>query len=302
MFSSIELVFNMGVKTAYQRLNGTIPIGTYFDIPFKIHWTIIPFFIFIPLMGYYYKLSITESFLLLGLIILILICVLLHELGHAFAASSEKIKTHDIIVSIIGGAARLEQMPEDPRKEIKIAFAGPLVNLILFVLCSIPLFIFYLFDQFKLDLTYSDLTNPGVFISLIAVSNLLLFIFNLIPAFPMDGGRIFRALLARKMPREKATKIASIVGKIIAAIMVICGLIFFKPIFALIGVFVFLMAEIESNQERNNIRYRKIKAGEICNRVFPIVRLSTSMKELIDIHFDDGGILLPQSSIRYCQH
>lgn len=275
------------LKRIFEFVNGTIPIGTYFGIPFKIHWTIIPFFIFIPFLGAHYNMSITESLLLLALVIMILVSVLLHELGHAVAARSEQIKTHDILVSLIGGAARLEQIPEDPKKEIKIAFAGPLVNLLLFTLMAIPLLVFFLFGQFRLDLSYTDLTKPGVFLSLVAISNLLLFLFNLIPAFPMDGGRIFRALLARRMSREKATKIASIIGKIIASLMIIGGLVFIKPVYILIGIFVFLMAEIENSQEKNNIRYRSIKAGEICDKIFPVVKLSTSMKELIDVHFDD---------------
>lgn len=275
------------MNSIVQILNKTISLGSLYNIPFKIHWTIIPFFIFIPFLGYYNKMPLVEALLLLVLVIIILLSVLLHELGHAAAARIEGIKTHDILISLIGGAARLEQMPEEPRKEIKIAFAGPLVNLILFTIIAIPLLILMAFGEFRLDLSYFDLTKPAVFFSLIAVSNLLLFLFNLVPAFPMDGGRILRAILATQMSREKATKVASFVGKVLAVLMIVYGAIMFSPIYILIGIFIFLLAEIEHNQERNNIRLRKILAVDICNKDYHAVRMSTTMQELINVHFDE---------------
>ncbi|MDA9773396.1 site-2 protease family protein [Saprospiraceae bacterium] len=289
-------------KKIEKILNANIPLGNFFGIPFKLHWTIIPFFIFIPFLGYYYDMSVTQSFLLLALVILILISVLLHELGHATAARSEGIKTHDIIISLIGGAARLEQMPEEPKKEIKIAIAGPLVNLVIFVLTAIPIGLIAYFSEFRLDLSFRDLSKPGVFISLLALSNLMLFLFNLVPAFPMDGGRIFRAQLAKKMPRQKATAIASVVGKILASLMIIFGIFYLQPVFSLIGIFIFLMAEVENNHEKNNIKFRNVTALDICDREYHTVKIASTMQELINIHFDEDVelfiVMAPGNKVR----
>ena len=265
-------------------------LGTLFDIPFKLHWSIIPFFLIIPIIGYQIHMSITESLLLLLLVVTVIISVLLHELGHARMASTMGIKTHDILISVIGGAARLENMPEEPMKEFKIAIAGPLVNLLIFVLIATPLLILSFFGKFNLDLNSTNLMRPSVFIMLIALSNLSLFLFNLLPAFPMDGGRILRAFLASRIGRLKATKLAANIGKIFAGLMVIFGIFYMYPVMALIGIFIYMMADLEYSQEKANQVLRNTTAMSVSRRDFSTVRMVTPMNELIQDHFDTGEV------------
>src|SRR5262249_36836735 len=134
-------------------------------------------------------------------------CVLLHELGHALTARRFGIRTLDIVLLPIGGVARLDRMPERPREEILVAIAGPAVNLaIVLVLVAAGVA--------RWPLRIEELTRgPLPFLFLV---NFAMLAFNLIPAFPMDGGRVLRALLATRMPYVRATRIASTVGQGIA--------------------------------------------------------------------------------------
>ena len=150
-----------------------------------------------------------------GLVVLTMfVCVVLHEYGHALTGRKFGVKTVDILVSPIGGLARMNKMPEKPIHEFYISIAGPLVNL---VIGSFILLVFYLYNgKYSLDLNSFDLDKPAEFIRILAPINLTLFLFNLIPAFPMDGGRILRSLLASRIGKVKATRIASTVGKVLA--------------------------------------------------------------------------------------
>lgn len=269
-----------------QRLNYTFSLGTIYRIPFKLHWSIIPFFAVIPWLAYRSHMTMTDSLLLLLLMILVLGSVLLHELGHAGAAKLLGVKTHDILLSPIGGIARLEKMPEEPIEEFKIAIAGPLVNLLIFTVIAAPIMILSLLNMVVIDWTMNDLARPIVFLSLFAVSNFILFLFNLIPAFPMDGGRILRAFLASRMSRQKATKIASLIGKVLAGALMVLGVVYMKPIWTLIGIFVFLMADMENRQEQETYKLRQFLAETICTQDYKNVKLYTPMLELIQMHFD----------------
>jgi len=171
---------------------------------------------------------------------LIFLCVLLHEFGHALAARRYGIKTPDITLLPIGGVARLERMPDKPSEEMVVAVAGPMVNIII----AAALWLF-------MGLT-SRLPDPDLMqatgISLPArlfVVNVWLVIFNAIPAFPMDGGRVLRAFLAMRMDYGRATSIAASIGQGIAAVFFMLGL-FGNPMLLLIGVFVYFGAANEA--------------------------------------------------------
>lgn len=266
----------------------TFSLGKISGIPFKMHWSVIPFFAIIPFIAQSRYMSGVESLLLLALMILIFFSVLLHELGHAGAARRLGVKTHDILLSPIGGIARLEQMPEDPMEEFKIAIAGPLVNLLIFSIIAIPLAILAYTQILTIDISMQDLRKPIVFISLFAISNFALFLFNLVPAFPMDGGRILRAFLASRMGRAKATFIASVIGKILAFGLIIVGALYFRPIYSLIGIFVFMMADMENRQEKETVKLKAISAGRICSQNYTLIRMFTPMQDVIRMHFDNG--------------
>jgi len=172
-------------------------------------------------------------------ILAVFACVVLHELGHALAARRYGITTPDITLLPIGGLARLSRMPNDPKQELVIAIAGPLVNVAIAG-------ILVLFGA-NLALDAEEITGYGQgFISQLAVINLYLFAFNLIPAFPMDGGRILRALLALRFSRRRATEIAARIGQGIAFLFVLLGLVTGNVLLILIAVFVFLAASSEA--------------------------------------------------------
>lgn len=176
----------------------------------------------------------------LAFILLLFVCVLLHEFGHAFAAKLFGIRTPDITLLPIGGVARLERMPRNPFQELVIALAGPAVNVAIamgLVLVLGPLF--NLHDVLELD-------RPGLNIfSMLAVVNILLVVFNMIPAFPMDGGRVLRSILAMRLPHARATTIAARVGQVIAVAFALLGVFTGNIILILIAVFVFFGAQQE---------------------------------------------------------
>jgi Zn-dependent protease len=173
------------------------------------------------------------------LMALIFVCVALHELGHALTARRYGIRTLDIILLPIGGVARLERMPERPAQELVVALAGPAVNVVIAVVLA--MLIAGLRGALP-DLTRLTLQG-GLLSSLLAV-NVLMVLFNLIPAFPMDGGRVLRALLALKFPYARATEIAANAGQAIAVVFGVIGL-FGNPMLLFIALFVFLAASEE---------------------------------------------------------
>ncbi|HUF60706.1 MAG TPA: site-2 protease family protein [Verrucomicrobiales bacterium] len=179
------------------------------------------------------------------------LCVILHEFGHVFAARRYGIRTPDITLLPIGGVARLERMPRKPEQELVVALAGPLVNV------AIALILFLILRVVpNLDLTF-QLTSPrGLAVSLMAV-NIWLVLFNLIPAFPMDGGRVFRALLATKLGYARATDIAATVGQGIALVGGVFAFTHSHLILLLVAVFIFIAA----GQEASFTRYRESTRG-----------------------------------------
>jgi Zn-dependent protease len=167
-------------------------------------------------------------------------CVVLHELGHALTARRFGIATRDITLLPIGGVARLDRMPKNPWQELAIAAAGPAVNVAIAVALIAGLVAGSLLTQ-----TPAAATLAGSwFVNLIWI-NIALVVFNLLPAFPMDGGRVLRSLLAMSMPHLRATKIAASIGQVLAVGLAIVGL-FVNPMLTLVALFVFLAARGEA--------------------------------------------------------
>ncbi len=167
-------------------------------------------------------------------------CVLLHELGHAMMARRYGIGTSDITLLPIGGLARLERMPERPAQELMVAVAGPAVNLVIAALLAV-----WLVTTGGISAGDGPWLTSGSIARRLMVFNLVLVAFNLLPAFPMDGGRVLRAVLAASLGRRRATAIAANVGQGLAIVMGLVGF-FYSPILIFIAIFVFLGAQAES--------------------------------------------------------
>lgn len=220
-------------------------IGTFAGIPVKIHWTFGFIVLLMAYIGFKDQLS-AQGYLWLALTIFSLFsCVVLHEYGHALTARRYGIKTMDILLTPIGGIARLSGMPKKPIQEFVIAIAGPLVNVAIMLITMVYLY-------FAIDANSEELLEELIIIDsfselmlYVFFLNFILFAFNLIPAFPMDGGRILRSLLSFKMSRLKATRIASVIGRIFAVIFLGLAIYLEQITLGFIAVFVFIMAQRE---------------------------------------------------------
>ena len=170
-------------------------------------------------------------------------CVVLHEFGHSLTARRYGIQTRKITLLPIGGIASLEKMPDDPRQEINVAIAGPAVNFI------IAVFLYLYLGIGGAPITAEAPGLPGgTFLYRLMMVNIFIGGFNLLPAFPMDGGRVLRAALALRMDRAKATQQAARVGQIIALGMGLLGMMY-NPFLMFIGIFIWFGASMESSAE-----------------------------------------------------
>jgi Zn-dependent protease/CBS domain-containing protein len=186
----------------------------------------------------------------IGFILLLFACVVLHELGHALMARRFGIPTRDITLLPIGGVARLERMPDDPRQELWVALAGPAVN----VLIAAGLFVWLLVTQSLEPLARLGVVSGPLAERLLAV-NLFLVGFNLLPAFPMDGGRVLRAVLALRLGHLRGTRIAASIGQGMALLFGLVGLAT-NPFLLFIAFFVWIGAaqEAQATQMRSALR------------------------------------------------
>jgi Zn-dependent protease len=225
-------------------MRSSLKVASIFGIEVRIHLTFLLFLIWIW-FSYYQVAGFAGAVQGVLFILALFACVLLHEFGHAFAARGFGIETPDITLLPIGGVARLSRIPEKPWQELVVAVAGPLVNvviaaaLILVIHRSAPL------EQLEY------LESPRIeLLAKLASVNVMLVLFNLIPAFPMDGGRVLRALLAMAMPYARATQIAAWIGQGLAVVFGIFG-IFGNPFLIFIAFFIFVGAQQEAAMARS---------------------------------------------------
>lgn len=208
-----------------------------------------------------------------SLILMVFGCVLLHELGHALAARRYGIRTRDIILLPIGGVARLERMPEKPIQEIVVAIAGPAVNVVIAaVLWGV---------RGGLSGTSELPLGGGLAESLLSI-NLLMVGFNLIPAFPMDGGRVLRALLAIRLPYVRATRIAALIGQGFALLFGVVG-VFYNPNLLLVALFVFLAAGEEHAIVRTRASLSGLPTRAAMVSQFEVLAVNDTLQHAVDL-------------------
>src|SRR5262249_8272153 len=226
-------------EKARSAMSTSLKLGTAFGIGIFVHWT----FFLVPALVLFTNPGLSGPALVFALFLVLAVfgCVVLHELGHALAARRFGIATRDITLYPIGGVARLERMSEKPWEEFWIAVAGPAVNLLIAGLLG-----FFL--------TFSRAVRPFLplpplgleFLSMLMFLNLGLVAFNLVPAFPMDGGRVLRALLALRLGQLRATQIAVNIGMVLAVLMGVVGILVtgnFMMVF--LAVFVYFAGQQE---------------------------------------------------------
>jgi Zn-dependent protease/predicted transcriptional regulator len=276
-------------------MDGSFRIGRLFGIPILIHYTfllVIPLFAWIigseindtvKLLEGIFSVTINNSVISSGLMPWILgtivalglfAGVLVHELAHSVVALRKGIAINNITLMIFGGIAQMEEGTPDPKTELPMAIVGPMASLLVGFICG--------------GLVYaapSVSANPGlqgvwIFVfGYLGMLNILLCAFNLIPAFPMDGGRVLRAYLATRMPLHRATKIAADIGKGFAIIFGIIGLVTFSPFLILIALFIYLGANAESTAVKYSHLLQNVTIGDMMSTpvttVPPTMPLST---------------------------
>lgn len=228
----------------------SLHLGRPFGIKVSVHWTftlLIAWIVFISLNRGLEPMQIVMHIIF---VLALFVCVVLHEFGHSLVAIKFGGKVESITLLPIGGMANMSKMPEKPREEFLVSAAGPLVNIVIAALLWAYL---QFFHPVAMDeMSFESITVQNFPLMLLS-ANLFIVIFNLIPAFPMDGGRLFRSALSMKMSRLKATRIAKDIGQIFAVLFIIAGL-FINPFLIIIGFFVLLGAK----GEHEMIKYQDI--------------------------------------------
>jgi Zn-dependent protease/CBS domain-containing protein len=290
-------------------MNGSLKIGSLFRIPILIHWTfllIIRLFAWIigvqiglttELIASLYKVTIDTSVItsgympyILGIVIAIglFIGVLIHEIAHSLVALKNGIRINSITLLFFGGISSMDEGTPDPKVELPLALVGPLASLAIGLVC-IPL-------VYAAGFLIADPGTEGVFvftIGYLGLLNILLFAFNLIPAFPMDGGRVLRAFLAQRMPLPRATQIAANVGKVFAVIFGIIGLVFLNFILIIIALFIYLGASQESTAVKYSFLLKDVTVGDIMSRDIMSVLPTMPVRDMISHMYSSKHLGFP---------
>jgi len=263
-------------------LRDSIKIISVYGIPIELHIS------FVILMGVLALASLAYgSGGFLVYILLLFFFVLLHELSHSVVALRYDVNIERIVLLPFGGVSAMEKMPEDPSKELRIAFAGPMLNFVFAAVAAVPL----LLIPGGIDRFYQSfftLAIPRDFLgvaALILKVNILLGAFNLlVPALPMDGGRIFRAILAFRMDFSKATELSSGVAKFIAVMMFFFGL-FYNPWLMLIAVFIYIGAVQESQMTMVSYALRGLKVRDVMTTDIVTLTQEATLNEASELIF-----------------
>jgi stage IV sporulation protein FB len=256
-------------------------IGTVFGIPLKVHITFPMLIIgYAALFGYQYGLMAALRGTIL--IFLLFVCVILHELAHSKQAQKYGVTVRDVTLLPIGGVSNMEQIPEKPSQELRMALAGPLTSL------AIGIILLVVNIVSGLDITDFSIekiaTSFGYLPVYLAWINIFLAVFNLLPAFPMDGGRVVRAYLAERMDYSRATRIAASIGKLFAILFGIAGLLI-NPFLIFIAFFVYLGASSEEQSVLIGEELRQFRVRDVMNTQCPAIPGNTSLSGVVERFF-----------------
>jgi Zn-dependent protease/CBS domain-containing protein len=258
-------------------MKNSFKIGSAWGIPIELHVT------FILLIAAVFVLSLpTQQFYTFFIVLFLFVFVVFHELAHSVIARHYGIKVRKIILYPIGGVSEIEEIPDNPSEEWRMAIAGPLTSLVLgFILLAIGGIFFP--QLFKIAIFVSI---TGNFLFDLATLNILLGVFNLIPAFPMDGGRVFRALLAERMKYSDATRYAVNLGRIFGIAMVVVGFIFPNYfLLILVGIFVYIGASEEAEQTIISTALAGVRVKDVMQSEVGSVNPQQSFAEALEVMF-----------------
>jgi Zn-dependent protease/CBS domain-containing protein len=290
-------------------MDGSFRIGRLFGIPILIHYTfllVIPLFAWIigsqitstiDMLKEIFQVSIDTTVVTAGYMPYVLgtisalglfFGVLVHELAHSLVARKKGIGINSITLMIFGGIATMEEGVPDPKAELPMALVGPIASLLFGLVCCGIVYVVP-------SLSVSSSTG-GVLIFIfgyLGVLNILLCFFNLIPAFPMDGGRVLRAWLAGRMPLHRATKIAADVGKGFAVIFGIVGLFMFSPFLILIALFIYIGANMESTAVRYSHLLQDVTVGSMMSSPVTTVAPTLPVSQVIGMMYSSKHLGFP---------
>jgi Zn-dependent protease len=256
-------------------MKGSIKLFEVFGISINIHIT----FLLLPLL-----------FLMLGgfksmvLVLIVFVCVTLHELTHSLVAKKFRINVKDITLLPIGGVASMSKMPESPKQEFLISIAGPLFNIILALFLF---FIFYYAPWMPKWILRSPMSGDTWLhtIAWIPWINIFLAAFNLLPAFPMDGGRLLRSILATRIDYRKATKIAVNIGHVFAIFFGYIGFVHRHPLLILIAIFIYMAASAEESHVNLKETLKGFKVKDVLSPEFLTLNRDTPVSKVLELVF-----------------
>jgi Zn-dependent protease/predicted transcriptional regulator len=257
-------------------------IGRIAGIDLYMHFTFLLFLGWLAYMYYAPHRSVADALLGVGFILCVFVTVVLHELGHALTARRYGIETRDITLLPIGGVARLARIPEEPARELAVAVAGPLVNVAIAAILLPIILVTGGFTPISQWTPNSVIPLGGSFIEGLFFVNLWLVAFNAIPAFPMDGGRVLRALLAMTMDYAQATNVAAMIGQGIAFVFAIVGLFGPNIFLLLIALFVWIGAAGEASVAQMRSAIAGIPVRRAMIREFVTIRPIDDLRSVAD--------------------
>jgi Zn-dependent protease len=282
-------------------MKGSLHIGTYAGIPVKIHWTFGLLLLYVTFAASKNGFQPFVILITIGFVLSLFFCVILHEFGHALTARRFGVKTFDIMMTPIGGIARLERMPEGRGQEFWVAIAGPVVNFVIVIVIALGFLLLRGETLPLLDPSFWNIEDETQnYFKVLLKANGYLGAFNLIPAFPMDGGRILRSLLSLRMDRSKATQIASIAGQVIALGMFAWGVYTSQAILTLIGVFIFFAARQENKMLQRQALMTRLKASDLMDpveHIFFTGQRLTDAKQIAQTKKDNNFIVWSRPGI-----